>query len=368
MQALFSETKINGMILSNRFVRSATWSAMATEDGSCTSHLVNLMIKLTDGGVGLIITGHAYVRKDGQAGVNQIGVYCDDHAAGLRDMVKKVHNHGGKIVLQISHAGLFANSKLTGTTAVSPSVPEGLVRANRKEMSYTDIEELINAFEAAAMRAKAAGFDGVQIHAAHGYLLSQFLSPVLNHRTDAYGGDIKNRARFLLEVFQAIRGAVGRDYPIFVKLNCQDFVDGGLLLEDSLQVGCMLADQGIDAIEISGGLPASGGLGPIRKGITSEGREAYFKDEARKFKKKVSVPVILVGGIRSFQVAKGLVEDGVADYLSMSRPFIREPDLINRWKSGDLRKSTCISENSCLKAARSGSAIYCVTDKMQQDS
>jgi len=286
MQALFSETKINGMILSNRFVRSATWSAMAAEDGSCTSHLVNLMIKLTDGGVGLIITGHACMRKDGQAGVNQLGVYSDDHVAGLRDMVKKVHNHGGKIVLQISHAGLFANSKLTGTTAVSPSVPEGLVKANRKEMSYTDIEELINAFEAAAMRAKAAGFDGIQIHAAHGYLLSQFLSPILNHRTDAYGGDIKNRARFLLEVLQAIRSAVGRNYPVLVKLNCQDFVDGGLLLEDSLQVGCMLADQGIDAIEISGGLPASGELGPIRKGIIQEDREAYFKDEARKFKRK----------------------------------------------------------------------------------
>lgn len=368
MQVLFSETKINGMILSNRFVRSATWSAMAAEDGSCTPELVNLMIRLADGGVGLIITGHACVRKDGQAGANQLGIYSDEHVGGLRDMVQEVHNHDGKILLQVSHAGLFANSKHIGMNPVSPSVPEGLAEANRKEMRYGDIEELIGAFEAAAMRARAAGFDGLQIHAAHGYLLSQFLSPTLNHRTDEYGGEIENRARFLLEVFQTIRSAVGTDYPIFVKLNCQDFVNGGLILDDSLQVGCMLADKGIDAIEISGGLLASGKLGPIRRGITSEDHEAYFKDEAREFKKRVSVPVILVGGIRSFEVAKGLVEQGVADYVSMSRPFIREPDLINRWKSGDLSKSTCVSENSCLKAALSGSGIYCVTEKMQQDS
>jgi len=368
MQALFSETEINGMVLSNRFVRSATWSAMAAEDGRCTSQLENLMVKLADGGTGLIITGHAYVRKDGQAGANQLGVYSDEHINGLRDMVKKVHDHGGKIVLQISHAGLFANQKLTGIIPIIPSVLEGIVRAPRREMDHGDMKDLIYAFEAAAMRARAAGFDGLQIHAAHGYLLSQFLSPTLNHRTDEYGGEIENRARFLLEVFQTIRSAVGTDYPIFVKLNCQDFVNGGLILDDSLQVGCMLADKGIDAIEISGGLLASGKLGPIRRGITSEDHEAYFKDEAKEFKKRVSVPVILVGGIRSFEVAKGLVEQGVVDYVSMSRPFIREPDLINRWKSGDLSKSTCVSENSCLKAALSGSGIYCVTEKMQQDS
>jgi len=366
MQALFSETEINGMVLSNRFVRSATWSAMAAEDGRCTSQLVNLMVTLADGGTGLIITGHAYVRKDGQAGVNQLGVYSDDHIAGLRDMVKKVHDHGGKIVLQISHAGLFANQKLTGIIPIAPSVLEGIVRAPRREMDHGDMKDLIYAFGAAAMRAREAGFDGVQIHSAHGYLLSQFLSPMLNHRTDEYGGDIRNRTRFLLDVFQAIRSTVGKNYPILVKLNCQDFVDGGLVLEDSVQAGCMLSDNGADAFEVSGGLPISGELGPIRTGITQEDREAYFKDEARAFKKRLSVPVILVGGIRSFQVAKELLEDGVADYVSMSRPFIREPDLINRWKSGDLRKSTCVSENSCLKTARSGSAIYCVTEKMQR--
>jgi 2,4-dienoyl-CoA reductase-like NADH-dependent reductase (Old Yellow Enzyme family) len=368
MQTVFTETRINGMALSNRFVRSATWSALASEDGRCTPRLVDLMTNLTLGGVGLIITGHAYVRQEGQAGANQLGVYSDDLVAGLRDLARAVHDHGGKIALQLAHAGFFANPKLTGITPLAPSALEGLVKGPRKEMTHKDIRELIEAFGAGAMRAREAGFDGVQIHAAHGYLLSQFLSPTLNCRNDEYGGAIENRARALLEVFRAIRNAVGKDYPVLVKLNSQDFADGGLTLEDSLQAGRMLEAGGIDAIELSGGLPISRETGSIRKGITSEDREAYFKDEARAFKKKLSVPIILVGGIRSFQVAERLVHDGVADCLAMSRPFIREPDLINRWRSGDLRKSTCISENSCLNAAWAGEGIYCVTAKKQQRS
>jgi len=368
MTILFTETQINGMRLSNRFVRSATWSAMAAEDGRSTLQLVNLLTNLAQGGVGLIITGHAYVRQDGQAGLKQLGAYSDELIPGLRDMIQTVHDHGGKIVLQVSHAGFFANSKVTGITPICPSALEGMVKTPRKEMSRQDIREVIQAFGAAAMRARETGFDGVQIQAAHGYLLSQFLSPKLNRRSDDYGGAIGNRARALLEVFRAIRGAVGRDYPVLAKLNSQDFVDGGLTLEDSLQVGLMLEDEGIDAIELSGGLPISRELGMIRKGIISEDREAYFKGEARAFKEKLSVPLILVGGIRSFQVAKRLVKEGVADYLSMSRPFIREPDLINRWRDGDLRKSTCISENSCLTAAIGGEGIYCVTEKNQQEN
>jgi 2,4-dienoyl-CoA reductase-like NADH-dependent reductase (Old Yellow Enzyme family) len=368
MTVLFAETKINGVSLSNRFVRSATWSAMAAQDGRSTPQLVNLLTKLAQGGVGLIITGHAYVSRDGQAGTKQLGAYSDELVPGLRDMVQKIHDHGGKIMLQLSHAGFFSNPKVTRTTPIAPSALKGMAKVPRKEMTNRDIRAVIQAFRAAAMRARQAGFDGVQMHAAHGYLLSQFLSPKLNHRTDEYGGAIENRARVLLEVFRAIRGAVGQDYPVLVKLNSQDFVDGGLTLEDSIQAGLMLEDEGISAIELSGGLPISGELGAIRKGIISEDREAYFKDEARAFKERLSVPLVLVGGIRSFQVAERLVNDGVADYLSMSRPFIREPDLINRWKAGDLRRSTCISENSCLTAAIRGEGIYCVTEKKQPDN
>ncbi|MBW1690737.1 MAG: NADH:flavin oxidoreductase [Deltaproteobacteria bacterium] len=366
MAALFEKTQINGMTLPNRFVRSATWSGMATKQGACTQKLVNLMTSLAQGGVGVIITGHAYVRQDGQAGPNQLGVYSDELLPGLRGMVRTVHDNGGKIVLQLAHAGFFANAKLTGKTPLAPSAIEGLAKSPRREMTHQDIREVIQAFGNAAMRAKEAGFDGVQIHAAHGYLLSQFLSPLLNIRTDEYGGEIHNRARALVETLQAIRGAVGRDYPVLVKMNSGDFMEGGLVVEDSAQIGRMLKEQGIDAIELSGGLPMARESGSIRRGITSEDREAYFEDEARAFKKVLSVPLILVGGIRSFQVAERLVEDGVCDYVSMSRPFIREPNLINRWRSGDLRKSTCISENSCLTAAGAGEGIYCVTEKKQQ--
>jgi len=366
MKTLFEETQINGMTLPNRFVRSATWSGMATKEGACTPQLVNLMTNLAQGGVGLIVTGHAYVRQDGQAGQNQLGVYSDELLPGLQDMVQEVHDHGGKIVLQLAHAGFFANAKLTGKIPLAPSAIEDLAKTPRKALTHQDIRELTEAFGAAAMRAKEAGFDGVQIHAAHGYLLSQFISPLLNHRTDAYGGAIGNRARALLEVFRTVRGAVGRGYPVLVKMNSGDFMDGGLDVEDSVQVGSMLEEEGIDAIELSGGLPMARESGSIRKGITSEDREAYFKDEARAYREVLSVPLILVGGIRSFQVAEGLVEDGVCDYVSMSRPFIREPNLINRWKVGDLRKSTCISDSLCLASAGSGEGIYCVTEQKQQ--
>jgi len=154
-----------------------------------------------------------------------------------------------------------------------------------------------------------------------------------------YGGKIHNRARTILEILRAIRKAVGPDYPVLVKLNSQDFAENGLSLADSVRVGVMLTDNGIDAIELSGGLHISGKMGAIRTGIKSEADEAYFREEAMTFKEKVHIPLILVGGIRSFQVAERLVEQGVADYISMSRPFIREPDLINRWRSGDLNSA-----------------------------
>jgi len=212
-----------------------------------------------------------------------------------------------------------------------------------------------------------SGFDGVQIHAAHSYLLSQFLSPAYNHRRDAYGGSIENRARMLVEVVQAIREGVGEDYPFLVKMNSRDFLEGGLELEDALQAGAMLKGVGIDAIEVSGGTFASGDLMPIRRGIATEGDEAYFKHEARAFKERISLPIILVGGIRSFSIAEKIVDDHSADYISMCRPFIREPGLINRWQSGDLRKAACLSDSKCLRPALAGKGVYCVVEKRLRD-
>jgi len=362
MSKLFEPGKINGMVLANRFVRSATWEAMATNDGACTPQLTDLMADLAKGGVGLIITGHTYISKEGQAGPRQLGVYKDELIPGLTEMTRAVHDNGGKIAMQLAHAGFYANSKLTGQISLAPSLVKGLSKSPKKEMSITDIRQVVRAFVQAAQRAKAAGFDGVQIHSAHGYLLSQFLSPIYNKRTDMYGGDIHNRARALIEILQAIRKETGPDYPVLVKLNSEDFAENGLSLEDSVRVGVMLYENGINAIELSGGLHISGKMGTIRTGINSETDEAYFRDGAIAFKEKVPVPLLLVGGIRSFQMAGNLVGQGVADYISMSRPFIREPDLINRWRSGDLKKARCVSDSRCFEPIAEGGSVRCVRE------
>ncbi|MCJ7547843.1 MAG: NADH:flavin oxidoreductase [Deltaproteobacteria bacterium] len=367
MLKLFDITQLNGMTLKNRFVRSATAEGMATEDGEATPRLINLMAELAEGGVGLIITGHAYVAKRGQATPAQLGIYDDKLTPGLRAMVAAVHEKDGKIVAQLAHSGLLAIPKLINSAPLAPSAIEGLVDTPLQEMTLADIHETIEAFGKAAGRACEAGFDGVQIHAAHSYLLSQFLSPAYNHRRDAYGGPIENRARILLEVVETIRGQVGKDYPLLIKMNCRDFLEGGLELEDALQAGAMLKEAGIDAIEVSGGTFASGNLMPVRTGIVTEGDEANFQAEARTFKQRLDIPIILVGGIRSFPVAERVVKDHTADYISMCRAFIREPALINRWQSGDLSKATCLSDSKCLRPALAGKGVYCVVEKRAQD-
>jgi len=205
MSHLFESAKINTMSLANRFVRSATWEGLATVDGAVTPELVKAIEELARGGVGLIISSHAYVRPDGQAGPRQLGVHKDELVPGLRRMATAARENGAKMVLQLAHAGCFAAEELTGTpplvvsAAVESDDPPG------RELSATGIRDLVRAFADAARRAKAAGFDGVQIHAAHGYLLSQFLSPRFNRRTDAYGGGIRQRSRASVEVIEAVR-------------------------------------------------------------------------------------------------------------------------------------------------------------------
>jgi 2,4-dienoyl-CoA reductase-like NADH-dependent reductase (Old Yellow Enzyme family) len=366
MSKLFESSEINGLQLENRFVRSATWEGMATDEGACTPKLIDLMATLAKGGVGLIITSHAYVQRAGQASFRQLGIYNDDLIPGLQEMAGAIHANGIKTVCQLAHAGLFGNAKLSGQTPLAPSIVKGMAEGPSKEITKEDIQDIIAAFAAAARRAQKAGFDGVQIHGGHGYLLSEFLSPLFNHRTDEYGGPIENRARMALEVFQAIRETVGKDFPVLIKMNSKEFVDGGLKAKDFVQAGKMLADAGIDAIEVSGGLPIKATTRSSQLGINKEEKEAYFQEEARALRRKTDVPIILVGGNRSFQVAERLVDDGVADYISMSRPLIREPDLINRWKAGDLTKAACVSDNMCFKPATQGKGIYCLTEERER--
>jgi len=360
---LFETTKINKMTVKNRFVRSATWEGMAKDDGTCTRRLIDLMSQLAKGGVGLIITGHAYIQKTGKAGPWQLGIYEDRLIPGLREMTDAVHDNDGTIILQLAHAGMYANTGIPGDTALAPSAISGYRKSPVQEMTLQDIEGLVKDFGLAAERAKMAGFDGVQIHAAHGYLLSQFLSPAYNIRKDKYGGSLENRAAVLVEVLKSIRKRVGESYHVLIKMNTQDFLKGGLKLDESIKVAAIMEKAGIDAIELSGGTIASGKKGPARTGIVSGKNEAYFKDAAFAFKEKIDLPIMLVGGIRSFSLAQQLVNDNIADYISMSRPFIREPDLIKRWKAGNHNKAACISDSKCFAPAMNGNGIYCVVEK-----
>jgi 2,4-dienoyl-CoA reductase-like NADH-dependent reductase (Old Yellow Enzyme family) len=365
MQAspLFESSTINGMTLANRFVRSATWEGMATEDGRVTPKLIDTMTALADGGVGLIISGHAYVTPVGQASPWQMGIYDDSLTVDLRSMTDAVHQAGGRIMAQLAHAGHFALKKAIGTAPVVASNFDGLARTPRTELSEADIRNLESGYVAAARRAQAAGFDGIQLHSAHGYLLSQFLSPWFNRRTDNYGGSLDNRVRIHVETIRAIRQAVGADYPVLVKMNCEDFSDGGLTVEESIAAAGQMVAAGLDAIELSGGLLTGGKLSPSRFNINTEEKEAYFKEAARAFKTALDVPLILVGGIRSPEVAERLLDQGTADYLSMSRPLICEPNLIRRWKSGDRTRARCLSDNLCFGPGMTGKGIYCVTEE-----
>ncbi len=367
MSILFQPAVINGMHLKNRFVRSATWEGLATEDGAVSDALIDAMVQLAKGRVGLIITGHAYVEKQGQAGCRQLGIFSDDLVDGLRKMVTAIHHHGCPVVAQLAHSGIFADPDRTGHPPLAPSVIERVTTHPVREMSAADIRDTTAAFGQAAARARAAGFDGVQVHSAHGYLLSQFLSPFFNHRNDDYGGELKNRVRIHLEIVESIRAQVGKNYPALIKMNAGDFIDGGLELDDAVNAGRMLAAGGIDAIEVSGGTALSGRRkSPIRMGIRKEADEAYFRDAARAMKTAVDIPVMLVGGIRSIDVAERIVGDNYADFISMSRPFIREPGLVQRWQSGDRTPAACRSDNLCFGPAREGRGLYCVTAERER--
>ena len=358
MAELFEHTSISSMSLPNRFVRSATWEGLADKDGSVTGRLIDMMIELAKGEVGLIISSYAFISPEGQSSPSQLAVYDDRLLPGLRDMARAVHSAGGKMALQLVHGGCSSNPELSGLELVGPSV-----RPRCRQASKEDISAIISAFARAAGRAKQAGFDAVQIHAAHGFLLSQFLSPAFNKRKDEYGGKLENRARLILEVVRSIREAVGPDYTVLIKLNSEDFLEGGMTREEAVRVAGMLENASINAIEFSGGTAASPEkFTPVRPGkLKTPKQEVYYREAAMLYKQKVTIPLILVGGIRSYGVAEALVQNGIADYISMSRPLICEPRLIKRWRSGDRRAAECVSDNACFAPASDGRGIYCVT-------
>ncbi len=358
---LFDKTTIKNINLKNRFVWSATWQGKSNHDGSCSSSLISSMLPVARGETGLIITEMTYVSRNGVCAPGQMGAFDDNLLPGLERMTYFVHSAGSPLVMQLVHGGLFSAPILSGSIPLGPSsleTPDGTIG---KEMSKSDIEDTVNAFRNAAVRAKQAGFDGVQIHAAHGWLLSQFLSPFFNKRKDEYGGSLENRSRIVIEVAGKIKEATGDNFAVLVKINSDDFLPGGFNTDEMLEVSEMLEKTGVDAIEISGGTIGAllsgnpdGSFSPVSR------KDVYYAEAALRLKQRVSIPVMLVGGIRTFETADELVRTGVADYISLCRPLIREPDLIKKWKSGNLKKSDCISDSACFQPGMEGKGVHCV--------
>ncbi len=350
---LFEEVSLGSMRAKNRFVRAATWEGWATEDGRMTPELLEIYRELATGGVGAILTGYAHVVADEQPNPRMMGIYDDSFVEEYRELVSVVHGAGARIVLQVAYGGSATrldppSRRILGPSAVA-NPKTGIVPVEADE---DDLAFLRDAFAAAARRAKEAGFDGVELHVAHGYLLGQFLSPHLNRRTDCYGGSIENRVRFVAETVEACRHAVGQDYPLWAKLNSADdrgdydnwnavSPSHGLVPEDSLRAAALLVEHGIDAIEVSGDWHAF----PPRE-CTGQ---PFFSAFAARLARQVPVPVILTGGNRDFAAMERLArEDGIAAF-GLCRPLISEPDLVNRWQEDPSIPSRCVSCNGCSK-------------------
>jgi 2,4-dienoyl-CoA reductase-like NADH-dependent reductase (Old Yellow Enzyme family) len=346
---LFEPFNLSGIELKNRIVRSATYEKRANIDGFVTDVLIDFYKELTKGGVGLIITGNALVHVSGRSVPQMICIHNDHYIDRLRNLTDAIHNLGGKIVIQLVHGGRQCFPVLLGgERPLAPSeVYDPSTKVMPKEMTNENIWEIIEAFGDAARRAMYAGFDGVQIHGAHGYLISEFLSPHTNRRNDYWGGDEERRFHFLEEVYKTMRREVGNNYPIFIKMNANDFIEGGLTPGESLRIAKRLEELGIDAIEISGGMYESGSK-TAQPNILNKDQEAYFREYSRFFKQELNVPIILVGGIRSKDVAEDILQKKDADLIALSRPLIREPDLPNKFLAGK-EKADCISCNGCMK-------------------
>jgi 2,4-dienoyl-CoA reductase-like NADH-dependent reductase (Old Yellow Enzyme family) len=390
MSILFEPSSIGQMALKNRIVKSAFIENMATPDGQPTEDTLRYYERLARGGVGLIITGMAYVNRMGKGQPLQHGAHTDEMVPAWRKITDSVHQLGGKIAMQIVHCGRQCNPKaLNGAKAVDPSASPNLYYLSRsRAMTGDEIVQTIDDFGYAAARVKEAGFDAVQVHGAHGYLVSSFLSPLTNRRRDEWGGDAARRFRFPAEVYNAVRRAVGPNFPVLFKMNAKDFTWSGLTPDESFPAARRLAEFGLDALEISGGifetfLHSCRGSMPSdlialdrsptvrRYLLTVFGlqkmfipfKEAYFLPYAAKLKPTLKIPLILVGGIRTPETAERILETGAADFISMARPLVREPDLPNKWLSGRRVAAQCSSCNRCAGEEDRGNKARCYARK-----
>ncbi len=357
MKNIFDKVQIGNIKLNNRIVRSATWENMATQTGHMTDELYNIYGELADSKIGLIITGYANVVEEEKPNPGMMGIYDDSFIDEYKKLTELVHEKGSKIVMQIAYGGTKTTYNVGERTIFAPSqVAELGTNTLGKEMTIEEIKYMVKAFGDAARRVKESGFDGVELHGAHTYLINQFLSPYYNRRTDEYGGNLENRMRFMVEVCNEIKKQTGTDYPLIVKLTATEFIDGGQSFEDTKIIVKKLEEIGATAIELSGNIhgKAAGMTGQKFDGYELE-KEGYFTQYAKVISEEINIPVITVGGFREPNQIEEVLNSSKIEAVAISRPLLCEPQLVSRWESGDLSKAKCVSCSRC----RTSEGNYC---------
>lgn len=364
MNILFEPARLKNVTLRNRFIRSATYDGMSDSTGRVTGRQINLISDLATGGVGMIITAIMYVHPSGQVSTFMNSIARDECISGLKGLTCAAHDRDARITVQLYHGGREARFvKTKKQLPLGPSViaDDPFYQWTYQEITEDEIVEVIDAFGLAARRAREAGFDAVQIHGAHGYLFSQFLSPFTNRRKDSWGGSLENRLRLHREVYRSIRRQVGADYPVMIKLGVEDGFTGGLTFADGEKAAQILADTGYDALEISSGVRGAKYEGmEYKTKINKPAREGYFRNWAKEIKQHVNIPVIAVGGLKSLAMMEEMIQKKEADFIALCRPLITEPALIRKWNQEPQKKPRCVYCNKCLEALHQGIPLHCV--------
>jgi 2,4-dienoyl-CoA reductase-like NADH-dependent reductase (Old Yellow Enzyme family) len=344
MSKLFEPLQINKIKIKNRFIRSATVDNLG-RDQLVSEIQLDFYKELARGDVGLIISSGLFPSLDGWAAPGQLGIHTDEMIPSLKKIVNAVHTNNGKIVAQLMHAGWFGNPDLCGYQTVGPSAiinPANNLKV--RELTSEEIEGKVDEFVRAGARAAEAGFDGVQIHAAHGWLVSAFLSPVTNRRNDKWGGTALKRASFVIKIIEGLRKSIGPDYPILIKLGIKEYHPMGKSVDEGISSANMFIEAGIDAVEVSEGVEEIP-FNHIRPG----GISPYYIDECRKARSVIRKPLILVGGMRYLPEIEKIVDDGFADAVSMCRPFIMDQHIVRKFREGSVERSLCTSCNNCVQ-------------------
>jgi 2,4-dienoyl-CoA reductase-like NADH-dependent reductase (Old Yellow Enzyme family) len=352
MSLLFEPYEFAGIKMRNRFVRSATVNNLTNEENRITPELWKLHTDLARGGVGLIMAGVWRPKREWTIGhiFQQPCLDVPDIEDEIRALVEDVHRLGAAFVPQISPPFRINGKQVSGAC-----VDLGIVF---EPLDKRDIEDIKDAYRNAGRVIRKAGCDGVELHCCHNDVLSRMISPFFNQRNDQYGGSAENRARLVLELVHELKKGARKDFPVMIKMNASDFRESGMTLDDAVEIAGVLATGGICAIQPScGGVGASyTPSGPIAQ---KEWHEGYLIDYAARIKEAVDVPIMVVGGMRDLKMMEDVVVNGKGDLISMCRPFIREPDLINRWLSGDSSPSQCDSCDGCLRTTERSEKLRC---------